>query len=430
MNLKNETSKKKVLIYGLGKSGISALNYLKHNNSCYIFDDDKSKNTRNFKKFFLNKSKIIDSKFDKIILSPGININKCLLSNYLKKNLQKIVSDLDIFYEFRPEILTISITGTNGKSTTSKLLHDILKYHGYDVRLTGNIGNPILEEKRIKKNTILVVEVSSYQLAYSKYFRSKYSIILNISNDHLERHLTMKNYITSKLKSVTNQKKNDISIIPNVNRIKSILKSKLVKSNVIFLKQNKYTHFKEKIKNRYFSNSINFQNLNFIFELSNYLKLNKKTILKIIDNFKPLKFRQQLIYNSKDFKIINDSKSTTLSSTIPFLKSNKKIYWILGGLFKKGDKFNLNKKNCRNIEAFIFGKDKKIFAKILKNKLKLNIAKDLKETLKKISRIIKNEKHKITILFSPAAASFDQFKNFEHRGEYFNFLIKKYLLKQ
>ena len=113
------------------------------------------------------------------------------------------------------------------------------------------------------------------------------------------------------------------------------MKSKLVKSKVIFLKQNKYIRFKEKIKNRYFSNSINFQNLNFIFELSNYLKLNKKTILKTIDNFKPLKFRQQLIYNSKDFKIINDSKSTTLSSTIPFLKSNEKIYWILEDYLKK-----------------------------------------------------------------------------------------------
>ncbi len=207
MKLKNEISKKKVLIYGLGKSGISALNYLKQNNNCYVFDDDKSKNSKNFKKFFLNKSKIIDVQFDKIILSPGININKCLLSNYLKKNQQKIISDLDIFYKFRPEILTISITGTNGKSTTSKLLYDILKCHGYDVRLTGNIGNPILEEKRIKKNTILVVEASSYQLAYSKYFRSKYSIVLNISHDHLERHLTMKNYISSKLRCVTNQKK-------------------------------------------------------------------------------------------------------------------------------------------------------------------------------------------------------------------------------
>ena len=430
MKLKNEISKKKVLIYGLGKSGISTLNYLKQNNNCYVFDDDKNKNTKNLKNFFLNKSKIIDVKFDKIILSPGININKCLLSNYLKKNLQKIISDLDIFYEFRPEILTISITGTNGKSTTSKLLHDILKHHGYDVRLTGNIGNPILEEKGIKKNTILVVEASSYQLAYSKYFRSKYSIILNISNDHLERHLTMKNYISSKLRSVTNQKKNDISIIPNTNNLKSILKTKSVKSNVIYLKHNKYINFKQKIRNIYFSKSINFQNLNFIFELSNYLKLNKNIILKTIDNFQPLKFRQQLIYNSKDYKIINDSKSTTLSSTIPFLVSNEKIYWILGGLFKKGDKFNLPKKNCKNIEAFIFGKDKKIFAKILKNKIKSNTAKDLKETLQKISKIVKKEKNKITILFSPAAASFDQFKNFEHRGEYFNSLIKKYLLKR
>ena len=429
MILKNEISKKKILIYGLGKSGISTLNYLKKNNNCYVFDDDKRKINKKFKKFFLNKSEIIYIKFDKIILSPGININKCSLSNYLKKNLQRIISDLDIFYKFRPEILTISITGTNGKSTTSKLLYDILKCHGYDARLTGNIGNPILEEKKIKKNSILVVEVSSYQLAYSKYFRSKYSIILNISNDHLERHLTMKNYISSKLRSVTNQKKNDISIIPNINSLKSILKTKLVKSNVIYLRHNKYINLKQKIKNRYFSKSINFQNLKFIFELSKYIKLKKNTILKTINNFQPLKFRQQLIYNSRDFKIINDSKSTTLSSTIPFLVSNEKIYWILGGLIKKGDKFNLTKKNCKNVEAFIFGKDKKIFAKILKNKIKLNLEKDLKETLKKISRIIKKEKNKITILFSPAAASFDQFKNFEHRGEYFNSLIKKYLLK-
>ncbi len=195
------------------------------------------------------------------------------------------------------------------------------------------------------------------------------------------------------------------------------------------MKQNKYVNFKQKIKNKYFSKSINFQNLNFIFELSNYLKLNKNTILKTIDNFQPLKFRQQLIYNSKVLKIINDSKSTSLSSSVPFLESNEKIYWILGGLFKKGDKFNLNKKNCKNIKAFIFGKDKKIFAKILKNKIKLNITKDLKETLKIISKILKKEKNKITILFSPAAASFDQFKNFEQRGEYFNFLTKKYLLK-
>ena len=112
-----------------------------------------------------------------------------------------------------------------------------------------------------------------------------------------------------------------------------------------------------------------------------------------------------------------------------FLYRMKRFIGFLEDCSKKAISLIYPKKNCKNIEAFIYGKDKKIFAKILKNKIKSNTSKDLKETLQKISKIVKKEKNKITILFSPAAASFDQFKNFEHRGEYFNSLIKKYLLK-
>mgnify|MGYP002839987368 CR=1 FL=1 len=89
------------------------------------------------------------------------------------------------------------------------------------MRLTGNIGNPILEEKKITKKTTFIVEASSYQLAYSKYFRSKFSLIINISPDHLERHNTMKNYILSKLKCVTKQSENDVALIANNNLISS-----------------------------------------------------------------------------------------------------------------------------------------------------------------------------------------------------------------
>ena len=99
--------------------------------------------------------------------------------------------------------------------------------------------------------------------------------------------------------------------------------------------------------------------------MSKYLKLNKKKFYKSIDNFKPLEFRQQLIHNSEILKIINDSKSTTLSSTTPFLKSKEKIYWILGGLIKKGDKFDLDRKYFKNIKAFVMVKTEK-FVKILK----------------------------------------------------------------
>ncbi len=428
MKSNNENLKKSFLIYGFGKSGISSFRYLNQKNRCFIFDDNKKKLNFKFKKYLISKSKLINNNFDNIIISPGININRCELSNYLKKNRNKIITDLDIFYKFNPEILTITITGTNGKSTTCKLLYDILRNHHYDVRLTGNIGNPILDEKKVNKKTIFVVEASSYQLAYSKYFRSRFSVILNISPDHLERHNTLKNYRLSKLNCVFKQTKNDVSIIPNDKSLKNLLRFKKIKSKIIFLKKNEYAYLKKKLKNTNFINSTSIQNINFLFELSKYLKLNTKNILKTINNFKPLRFRQELIFDSKTIKIINDSKSTTLSSTLPFLKSNEKIYWILGGLFKKGDQFNLKKKYFKNLEAFIYGQDKKIFFNLLKNKISTNLVKNLQSALKLISKFKKKEKKKIIILFSPAAASFDQFKNFEHRGEKFNTYIKKYLL--
>ena len=126
--------------------------------------------------------------------------------------------------------------------------------------------------------------------------------------------------------------------------------------------------------------------------------------------------------------IINDSKSTSFSSSVGILKINSNIHWLLGGIPKKGDKFNLSKKYFKNIKAYIYGKDKKFFNKNLKNKIRYENFLDLKGALKKIIKIIKSNKNtKQTILFSPSAASFDSFENFEDRGHFFNNLIKKYI---
>ncbi|MDA9721340.1 Mur ligase family protein, partial [Candidatus Pelagibacter sp.] len=195
MKIHNAISNKKILIYGLGKSGISSFNFLKKKNSCCIFDDNRKVIKKNYNKYYISKLKLLKIKFDYIIISPGININNCTLSTYLKKNSKLIITELDIFYKFFPKIFTITITGTNGKSTTCKLLYEILLKHGIDARLTGNIGNPLLKEKKISRKTIFIVEASSYQLAYSKFFKSNISLILNISIDHLERHLTLRSYI-------------------------------------------------------------------------------------------------------------------------------------------------------------------------------------------------------------------------------------------
>ena len=202
---------KKILIYGLGKSGISSYKFLKNKSDVYLFDDNH-KNNLKLKKKIIKLEQIQKINFDRIIISPGIDILNCKLSKFLKKNFSKIYTDLDIFYSFY-NCKTIAITGTNGKSTTAKILYDILNDQKKDVRLVGNIGKPVLSEKKVSKKTFFVIEVSSYQLDYSKLFSSKYAVILNISADHIERHKNLKNYVNAKFKLLDSQKRQSLLML-------------------------------------------------------------------------------------------------------------------------------------------------------------------------------------------------------------------------
>ena len=220
--------KKKILIYGLGISGYSSLKFLKKKNHIKFFDDNyQNFKNKKLKKFFISQKKIYEYGFDYIIISPGINLEKCDLKNFLNKNKDKIFTDLDVFYYNNFNNIIIAVTGTNGKSTTVKLLSDIIKSTKKDVRLVGNIGKSILSEKKVTKKTIFVVEASSYQIEYSKIFKAKYAILINISPDHLERHKTFKKYLNTKLKLIYNQKKGDFAFFNKKNiLIKKELKNK------------------------------------------------------------------------------------------------------------------------------------------------------------------------------------------------------------
>jgi UDP-N-acetylmuramoylalanine--D-glutamate ligase len=432
---KNIFVKKKILIYGLGKSGFSTYLFLRKNNDIYLYDDNKNiiKNKK-IKKLLIKSNYINKINFDFVVVSPGINIKKCYLKSFLKKNFKKIVTDLDVFYNHYSKNKNITITGTNGKSTTAKILFDVLKNQKRDVRLTGNIGNPILTEKKITSKTIFVIEASSYQIEYSKNFKANYAVILNITPDHLERHGTFANYIKAKFKLIRTQTNKDYSFLNKNNKFlkkeinKEKLNSKIINVNIKSMNQNLL-----KIKNTYFLTEGNKQNLLHVFAVAKKLGVNKNILFKTVDNFKGLKFRQQIIYESKKFTLINDSKATSYSSSINILKSLKKVYWIVGGIPKLGDKFLMSKNQCSNFKAYIFGINKNSFIKELKNKINYEHFDDLKQTLKKIIldiKLKKKEKEHKTILFSPSAASFDSFKNFEDRGEKFNKLIKKLNLKK
>ena len=419
---------KKILIYGLGKSGLSTFKFLKNKSEVFLYDDFKSNfKTKTIKKNFINLKKILNLKFDLIILSPGIDINKCRLSKFLKKNQNKIYSDLDVFYAFYKNNC-ITITGTNGKSTTCQLLYEVLFNHKFDVKLAGNIGVPILSVKNIKKKTLFIIEASSYQLDYSKIFKSKIAVILNLSPDHLERHINIKNYLKAKFKLLISQSKGYLAFVKKKDPlIKKEIKSNKFNSKIIEVDTQKVEKILKYIDNNYFFSETNKENLSFVFEIVENLNLKKKIFIKTIKKFKGLKYRQQVISNQNNLTIINDSKSTSFSSSIDILKSNSNVYWLLGGVPKKGDKFNLSKKYCDKIKAFVYGKNRYFFNKKLRGKIKYENFVNLKDALKKVFIFVKKEKSKKrTILFSPCAASFDSFKNFEDRGFYFKKLVKKY----
>jgi UDP-N-acetylmuramoylalanine--D-glutamate ligase len=421
--------RKKILIYGLGKSGVSSYKFLNDKAEVYLFDDNIKKKF-NFKinQSLKNFKEISKIKFDKIIVSPGIDISNCRLSKILKKNSSKIYTDLDIFYSFYKNI-SFTITGTNGKSTTAKILHKVLIDQKYDARLIGNIGNPALSEKKITKKTVFVIEASSYQLDYSKVFTSKYAIILNISPDHLERHKNLKNYVNAKFKLLASQPSKSIAFVKkNDSLINEIISKKNFKQKIIKVDSLKNDKMLKQLKNKYFLSFGNKENLSFILKISKTLKLDDKDLLRTLNQFKGLKYRQQIIYENKKLIIINDSKSTSFASSENLLKSLKNVYWILGGIPKRGDKFKLLKKNCENLKAFIFGNNHKEFRKNLKNKISVKNVRKLEDALNEIFFDIRKKKlRKNIIFFSPAGASFDSFKNFEDRGEYFNQLVKKFI---
>ena len=421
--IENIFLKKKILIYGLGKSGISSFRFLRNKADIYLFDDLKNTHPKQ-----ISKLKLLKIKFDIIIISPGINIFNCKLSKFLKLNKKKIYTDLDVFFTFFKN-KCITITGTNGKSTTAKILYEVLKDQKKDVRLIGNIGNPPLNEKKISKNTIFVIEASSYQLDYSQLFSSKYSIILNIKPDHLERHKTLQNYVDAKFKLLDSQSRSCLAFVKSDDvLISRKLKTKKFNCKIVKVNTKKnYNDFLE-IKNKYFLTESNRENLSFIIELAKKLKLKNYLLQKTIKNFKGLKYRQQIILQKKNLTIINDSKSTSFSSSVGMFKKASNILWLLGGIYKKGDKLELKKKDLSNVTAFIYGENKNFFNKQLRSKVKFKNYKNLQDAVKNVFSIIKKKRSvKYTILFSPCAASFDRFKNFEERGLYFNRLVKRFM---
>ena len=413
------------LVYGLGSSGQSVVRFFKKKNiKNYKVWDDKDKKLLKSKR--AKKLNNVISKVNYIVLSPGISLKNSKNKDQLKKFKEKIITDIDLFYLTNKKFKSIVVTGTNGKSTTCKLITHLLKKNKYKVLVGGNIGKPILDLK-LKKNSYVVIEASSFQLSHSKFICPDYALLLNITNDHLDWHQNIKTYTNSKFKIFNLQKKNQFAIIQD--KLKKNFKKRKFSSNLIISKLKRYSEIKNKIKNLYLKSNINIENMSYVYTLSKLLKINDKNFISSMRTFIGLPHRYEIFLKRKNVVFINDSKATSFEAAKYALSSCKNIYWILGGLPKKNDKIILKEIKENITKAYIIGNNISFFKKQIKNKINFYTSKNLKNSVIKIMKDIKLSNKTSTILLSPAAASYDQFSNFEKRGEEFKKLSKLYARK-
>ena len=317
------------LVYGLGLTGRSVVNFFKKNNfKNYEVWDDKNKNL--YKKRRPSNLNVALKKVDYIVLSPGVNIKK--IKNKLPKYKKKIITDIDLIFLVKNFYKSIVVTGTNGKSTTCKIIAHLLKKNGFKIVLGGNIGTPILDLK-VNKNNFLIIEVSSFQLAHSKNICPDYAMLLNITNDHLDWHGNMKNYKDSKFKIFEFKKGNQYSFVNK--KLKKEYKKRNFLGKLIIPEVKKYKKTKFKIKNSFLKSEINDENMSYVFELSKILKIDKNAFLESLKTCEGLPHRYEIFYKKDNCTFINDSKATSFQATKFALKNSKNIYWIV--VTKKND---------------------------------------------------------------------------------------------
>ena len=415
-----ELKERSFLVYGLGSTGISVIKFFNKNKikNFKIWDDNKKIKYKKFKTKNLAQTL---NHVDYIVLSPGISLLKNKKLNKFKK---KIITDIDLFYLTKKNLKTIVVTGTNGKSTTCKLLTHLLQKNKFKSSLVGNIGTPILNVKYTKNNYV-VIEASSFQLSHSKFICPDYAFFLNFSNDHLNWHGSKAAYLASKLKIFQLQKKKNIAII-NKKLKKNFIKKKFL-SKLVIPKNKDYEKIKLKINNKYLTSNINDENVSFVYTFAKLLKISKKSFISAMNAFRGLPHRFEFFLKKKNITFINDSKATSFTASQLALSGIENIYWILGGLPKKGDKIKLGKLKKNIIKCYLIGKNINFFKNQIKNIINFSVTRNLNNSIIQIFNDIKlQKKNKKVILLSPAAASFDQFKNFEKRGEKFKILCRKY----
>ncbi len=447
---------KEVLIIGLGISGLStikALNNLGANIS--VMDSKNEEDLKDIltniqdisiKKYF--GTNIIDlNKVDLIVKSPGVPPNAEIIQKARKNNIE-IITDIELAFRLSPTEKIITITGTNGKTTTTTLVGEILKRAKFNTYIVGNIGVGILQEiVKSKPEDVFVVEASSFQLEDIKQFRPKVSLILNISPDHLDWHGSYENYINAKKNIFKNQGENDYIILNYDDKIIRNFK-KEISANIIWfsllqkLSRGIYLDGEDIIindgirENQLMSitdirilGKHNLENILGSIGICYAMGIDSEIIKQGIEDFKGVEHRLEYVTEKKGICFYNDSKGTNPEASIKAIEAISTPIILIAGGYDKGVSF----------ENFIKSFENKVKSLILLGETKEQIKNTAIEYGFQNYYLVDNMDEAVglgyklgrkgdSVLLSPACASWGMYKNFEERGKEFKKAV--YRLKE
>ena len=432
---------KNVAILGFGKEGISTYKFIRRHLNQKLTIIDKNKKIKE-NEFLLNDNNIefvvgdnyLDNleKYDVIIKSAGVSlkdIDDSKLIDKLTSQYALILEDTDLF--------TIGITASKGKTTTTTLIYEIIKNQKGNVYLLGNMGNPPLDQiETFNKDSILVIELAALQLQYVRK-SPKISCLLNLFPEHLDYFGEEEKYYQAKLNIFKYQDSNDYSLyfkdnvtLSNyINNMK--LNGKLISVSqnndaIVYLKDNK-VYINDNIvyiddNERKILGKHNLENIMFALYVTNILNLDLNKAVDVINNFNPIEHRMEFVGTYENIKFYNDAIATIPEATINCIEALKDVDTLIFGGMDRGIDYNkfIDYLNNSEINNFICMPDTgyKIGEQLNKN---VYFIEDLKEAVNKAYVVTKKGK---SCLLSPAASSYNKYKNFEEKGSLYKEYIK------
>jgi UDP-N-acetylmuramoylalanine--D-glutamate ligase len=448
-----ELNNKRVLVVGLGKSGVASALFLKAHGSRVTVSDAKSGDElRNEIPALLDHGITVETgghgertfrEQDLIVVSPGVPVDAPLLQQARALG-EMVIGEIELAAQFLPGPI-VAITGSNGKTTTTTLTGEILTAGGLPTLVGGNIGTPAISlAERATRETVIVLEVSSFQLETIETFRPKISVVLNVTPDHLDRHRTFEAYVDAKARLFENQRGDDFAVLNEddatcvamaartkaqvfwFSRLKEVSQGAWVRDgNILFRDGSGEKSQREimQVSEIPLKGAHNLENVLAAVCAGALMGCAPEKIRQAVREFKAVEHRLEFVATIKGVDYYNDSKATNVDATIKALESfPANIHLILGGKDKGSDYSVLNELLRQRVKRVytIGAAAEKIESQIGAASVEIVRAVTLENAVRKANAVAETGD---VVLLAPACASFDQFKSYEHRGRVFKEIV-------